>query len=85
MTGTVPVDKDLLTGTVPVNKELLTGTVPVNKGSVYFMRQYYNTIGQCVSQCIKLVSSIMAQIVLHLCVTEIVLRSPILAILMSVF
>ena len=31
MTGTVPVDKDLLTGTVPVNKELLTGTVPVNK------------------------------------------------------
>ena len=30
MTGTVPVDKDLLTGTVPVNKELLTGRVPVN-------------------------------------------------------
>ena len=31
MTGTVPVNKDLLAGTVPVNKELLTGTVPVNK------------------------------------------------------
>ena len=30
MTGTVPVNKELLTGTVPVNKELLTGTVPVN-------------------------------------------------------
>ena len=31
MTGTVPVNKDLLAGTVPVNKELLTGRVPVNK------------------------------------------------------
>ena len=31
MTGTVPVNKDLLAGgTVPVNKELLTGRVPVN-------------------------------------------------------
>ena len=31
MTGTDPVNKELLTGTAPVNKELLTGTVPVNK------------------------------------------------------
>ena len=31
MTGTVPVNKELLAGTVPVNKELLAGTVPVNK------------------------------------------------------
>ena len=40
MTGTVPVNKELLTGTVPVNKELLTGTVPVNN---LFLR--LNTFG----------------------------------------
>ena len=52
MTGTVPVNKELLAGTVPVNKEILAGRVPVNKellaGRVPVNNLFLSIICMCV-------------------------------------